>query len=306
MEGLLLGAVDFVSKPFQREELLARVRTHLELAHLRSELETRVAQRTAELNNAIEQLRLEVVERRRMERALREGEQQLRQITNIAPVIIWTSGPEHRIDSRNEYAQAFTGRTMEELVGDRWAEVVHPEDLEIQRDGYLQGVQTRNIFQLEYRIRRADGEYRWMLDKGTPRFLPNGAFAGYVGVIFDFTDVSSWQAWRCVRETSKTCGCWRQASRTISIPCWERYSAKWICPWEICLRTLPAARASQNRRHIEARRVRLGCRAYVEASPTAPHRNSSGLDFARWWQEISSRQRRPHPQGAPEIRKSTA
>jgi len=187
--GLSLGAVDFISKPFQREELLARVRTHLELARLQTQLETRVAQRTAELHNAIEQLKEEVVERRRVEQALRESEERLRQITNTAPVIIWTSGPDHLIDSRNEYAQSFTGRSMQGLMGDHWAELVHPEDLESQQQGYLQGVQTRHTFQLEYRLRRADGQYRWMLDKGTPRFLPNGDFAGYVGIVFDYTDI---------------------------------------------------------------------------------------------------------------------
>jgi len=68
-----VGAVDFISKPFRREELLARVRTNLELGRLRADLETRVAQRTAELHNAIEQLKLEVNERRRSELASREA-----------------------------------------------------------------------------------------------------------------------------------------------------------------------------------------------------------------------------------------
>ena len=189
VEGLALGAIDFISKPFRREELLARVRAHMELGRLQTQLELRVAQRTAELRNAVELLQLEVAERRRAEQALRESEQLFRHIANAAPVIIWTSGPDHRVNFRNEHAQEFTGRTMGQLAGDGWAEVVHPEDLENQRRTSSERMGTREKFQFEYRLRRADGEYRYMLDRGTPRFLPDGEFAGYVGILVDLTDV---------------------------------------------------------------------------------------------------------------------
>jgi PAS domain S-box-containing protein len=188
-EGLALGAVDFISKPFHREELLARVRTHMELGRLQVQLETRVAQRTAELHRAVEQLRIEVAERRRSELAARESEARFRIIANAAPVIIWTSDRDNRVDFRNEYAQLFTGCSHEELADHRWAEVVHAEDREGQQLTYSQAMPARCRFQLEYRVRRADGEYRWMLDMGTPRFLPNGEFAGYVGIVTDLTDI---------------------------------------------------------------------------------------------------------------------
>jgi PAS domain S-box-containing protein len=189
VEGLALGAVDFISKPFRREELLARVHAHLELGRLRTELEARVAQRTAELRNAIELLQHEVAERRHAEQALRESEQRFRHIANAAPVIIWTSGPDHCVNFRNEHAREFTGRTADQLAGDRWDEVVHPEDLQTQRRTYSERMGAREHFQFEYRIRRADGEYRHMLERGTPRILPNGEFAGYVGIVVDLTDV---------------------------------------------------------------------------------------------------------------------
>jgi len=189
VEGLELGAVDFISKPFRREELLARVRTHVELGHLQAELETRVAQRTAELHNAIEQLQLEVAERRHAEQVVRESEHRFRQIANAAPVIIWTSDATHHIDFRSAYAQEFTGRTIEELAGDRWGEVVHPEDLANQRRAWNERMAAREKFQIEYRVRRADGEYRYMLDRATPRYLQNGEFAGYVGILVDLTDI---------------------------------------------------------------------------------------------------------------------
>jgi PAS domain S-box-containing protein len=189
VEGLAIGAVDFVSKPFKREVLLARIRTHLELGRLRADLEARVAQRTAELHSAIEQLKLEVTERRRSELASRESEARFRRLANAAPVIIWKSNEDNCVHFRNEYAQEFTGRTEEEITGDHWAEVVHPDDLEGQQSAYSQNMRAGREFQLEYRIRRKDGEYRTMLDKGTPRFLPNGAFIGYVGIIIDLTDI---------------------------------------------------------------------------------------------------------------------
>jgi PAS domain S-box-containing protein len=189
VEALATGAVDFISKPFRREELVARVRAHVELSRLQSTLEVRVAQRTAELRNAIEQLQLEAAERRKATAALRESEQRFRQIANAAPVIIWTSCADNRVDFRSEYAHAFTGRTLEQLAGDGWDSVIHADDLERHHSTYAQSMAARVKFQLECRILRADGEHRWMLDRGIPRFLPDGEFAGYAGILVDITDM---------------------------------------------------------------------------------------------------------------------
>jgi PAS domain S-box-containing protein len=114
-------------------------------------------------------------------------------MADAAPAIVWTSTENHFVDFRNAYAEEFTGRAPENLTGENWADVVHPDDLESQSRTYRLEMEARREFQLEYRIRRADGEYRWMLDKGTPRFLPNGAFIGYVGILIDVTDVKSSQ-----------------------------------------------------------------------------------------------------------------
>jgi DNA-binding response OmpR family regulator len=92
--GLAVGAVDFVTKPFRREELLARVRMHLELAELRVQLEHRVMQRTAELSLAVELLEREVEERRQVEQALRESEARFRNMADTAPMMVWASGPD--------------------------------------------------------------------------------------------------------------------------------------------------------------------------------------------------------------------
>ena len=128
VEGLKLGAVDFISKPFQKEELLARIATHLELSRLRSQLEQMVEERTAHLDAANEQLRLELAERLRAEGALRESEERFRSMANNAPVVIWTSGPDTKINFVNNFGLTFTGLALEELTSDRWNEVVHPED----------------------------------------------------------------------------------------------------------------------------------------------------------------------------------
>ncbi len=88
VEGLRLGAVDFISKPFEQEELLARIRTHLELSRLRASLEEMVAERTAHLNAANQRLRLELGERLRAEWALRESEERFRSMADNAPVVI--------------------------------------------------------------------------------------------------------------------------------------------------------------------------------------------------------------------------
>ena len=192
VEGLKLGAVDFVSKPFQKEELLARIGTHLELSRLRSKLEQMVEERTAHLDAANEHLRLELAERLRAEGALRESEERFRSMANNAPVVIWTSGPDAKINFVNNYGLTFTGRAVEELVGDRWNEVVHPKDLEEKFVPHV-AMNSGGHRAAEFRMRRADGAYRWMLDTTIPRYLPDGSFVGCIGITVDITEFKQHQ-----------------------------------------------------------------------------------------------------------------
>jgi PAS domain S-box-containing protein len=189
VEGFALGAVDFIAKPFQKEELLARIQTHLELSRLRSGLEKAVAERTASLKAANRQLKLELVERRRVEEALRESEQRFRSMADQAPVAIWTSGADGKIDFCNRYALTFTGRALDELLGDGWQVLIHPEDLAVKYPDYIPLIKSGQPYQVEYRVRRVDGEYRWFLDSATPRNAPDASFAGYVGIAVDITDL---------------------------------------------------------------------------------------------------------------------
>ncbi|MBV8568983.1 MAG: response regulator [Acidobacteriaceae bacterium] len=189
IQGLQLGAVDFISKPFQAEELLARVHTQLELGRLRVHLEKLVAERTAELLTSNRQLERELAERELAERALRETEARFRTMADTAPVLIWVSGPDKLCTFFNKGWLDFSGRRLEEELGDGWARGVHPDDRDRCYQIYASSFDARRRFQMEYRLRRADGEYRWVLDTGVPRFEPGGAFSGYIGSCLDITDL---------------------------------------------------------------------------------------------------------------------
>jgi len=188
IEGLRLGAVDFVNKLFQPEELLARVRTHLELSRLRADLEKQVEQRTAELRAANARLQSELAERLLAVQALRESEERFRNLANTAPVGIWATGPDQLASFFNKTALAFLGRSIGELRGGRWTERVHPEDVDKVYSTYVSAVETRSPFRIEYRMRRADNQYRWVLNTGVPRFV-NSVYVGHIGTVIDTTDL---------------------------------------------------------------------------------------------------------------------
>ena len=131
-----------------------------------------------------------ILERRRGLRAeavAREHEAQ-RAIVSEAPVMIWRSGVDKGCDFFNPWWLTFTGRTLAQELGDGWAEGVHPDDLEACLASYVAAFDARVPFRLEYRLRRFDGEYRWVLDLGTPRYDSTAQFLGYIGCCFDITD----------------------------------------------------------------------------------------------------------------------
>jgi PAS domain S-box-containing protein len=189
VECFRVGAVAFVNKPIVREELVARVQAHVELDRLRRRLEQEVAERTAALESAYEELQRELEDRIHAETALRESEERFRNMADTAPVMIWVSGPDKMVTFLNKEWLEFRGRTMGEELGDGWAEGVHPDDLERCLNTYYAAFDERRRFKVEYRIRRADGEYRWVLDSAVARFAPTGEFAGYIGSCMDITDL---------------------------------------------------------------------------------------------------------------------
>jgi PAS domain S-box-containing protein len=130
----------------------------------------------------------DITERKRIEQALREGEERFRLVANTAPVMIWMSEPDKLCNYFNQPWLTFTGRTLEQELGNGWAEGVHPEDFASCLDTYVKAFDRRQNFHMEYRLRRHDGEYRWILDIGVPRLNPDGSFAGYIGSALDVTE----------------------------------------------------------------------------------------------------------------------
>jgi len=131
----------------------------------------------------------DITERKRADAELRESEERFRNMADAAPPMIWVSGPDKLCTFFNKVWLDFTGRTLEQELGNGWAENVHPEDLERCMEIYSSSFDARHSFQMEYRLRRTDGEYRWLLDNGVPRIEPGGGFVGYIGSCIDITDL---------------------------------------------------------------------------------------------------------------------
>ena len=114
--------------------------------------------------------------------------EQYRLLVESSPVMIWRSGVDAKCDYFNETWLAFTGRTFEQEYGDGWAEGVHPDDMErcvaIYRDHFAR----RAVFEMEYRLKRHDGVYRYIFDRGVPFTDENGRFGGFIGSCVDVDD----------------------------------------------------------------------------------------------------------------------
>jgi PAS domain S-box-containing protein len=130
----------------------------------------------------------DISDRKRQEAALRESEDRFRLAANTAPTMIWMSGTDKLRTFFNQSWLHFTGRTMEQEMGDGWAAGVHPEDMERCLRTHFGAFDARVDFEMEYRLRRFDGQYRCIVDFGVPRFEPRGTFCGYIGSCTDITE----------------------------------------------------------------------------------------------------------------------
>ena len=112
----------------------------------------------------------------------------LRQVANSLPAMIWMCGPDGRLTLFNKHWLQFTGFTLQQALDGGWVAGVHPDDVARRLAAHAAVWQAREPFETEYRLRRADGEYRWMLDQGAPQLHMRGDFHGYVGVAIDITE----------------------------------------------------------------------------------------------------------------------
>jgi PAS domain S-box-containing protein len=160
VEGLKSGADDYLVKPFTARELLARVSSHLEMARVRRE----------------------------SAHSLAVSEERFRTMANSAPVLIWMADPDQRYIWLNDPWLKFTGRSMDQDLGDGWKQLVHPEDLPACAATFQQSFDTRQQFSIEHRLRNRNGEWRWVLNHGVPLFAPPSEFTGFIGSCVDITD----------------------------------------------------------------------------------------------------------------------
>jgi PAS domain S-box-containing protein len=130
----------------------------------------------------------DITDRKQVQQALAESEKRFRLMSDSAPVLMWMSGPDKLCTDFNQTWLRFTGRTLQEEMGNGWTHGVHPDDLQRCLDIYVSAFNARQSFSMEYRLRRHDGQYRWILDKGVPRSLEDGSFAGYIGCCIDISD----------------------------------------------------------------------------------------------------------------------
>ena len=157
-----------------------------------------------------------VEERGTGETELRESESRFRIVADAAPVLIWMSGVDRLCTFVNESWLKFTGRSLEQEIGNGWLEGVHPDDMQKCLKIYTEAFDTRQRFVMQYRLRRKDGEYRWVSDNGVPHYDDQKNFAGYVGSCMDVTELINKDA--ALREFEERV---RLAAKAAHLGVWE-------------------------------------------------------------------------------------
>jgi PAS domain S-box-containing protein len=127
----------------------------------------------------------DISEQKKLHEALRESEERFRVVADTAPVIIWMSGNDKLCTFLNKRWFEFTGGTIKQGLGNGWQECIHPDDLEKCLRIYNSNFDAHNEFEVEYRMKRGDGEYRWILNHGIPRYSFDGTLLGYIGSCTD-------------------------------------------------------------------------------------------------------------------------
>jgi two-component system, cell cycle sensor histidine kinase and response regulator CckA len=190
----------FYAQPGRRAEFVRRLREQESVTHFESQVRRAdgalrwISENARAIQDADGNLiRYEgtvedVTERKRTETVLRESEERFRALADCSPMLVWVTDMEGRCTFFNQAWLQLTGRTAEQEKGDGWIENIHPDDLTGAVAAYRRAFAERQPFTLEYRLRRHDGTYRWLMDCGNPHFLPDGTFTGYIGSAADITD----------------------------------------------------------------------------------------------------------------------
>lgn len=131
---------------------------------------------------------MDITQQKLNEELLKESEERFRLASDAAAAMIWLSGTDKMCNYFNKSWFQFTGRSFEQEKGNGWVSGIHAEDLDKYITIYNANFDSRKEFYLEYRLRRHDGEYRWITDAGVPRFSPEGIFEGYIGTCIDIHD----------------------------------------------------------------------------------------------------------------------
>jgi len=133
-------------------------------------------------------INIDITERMLAQQAIEESEARFRNMADTAPVMIWVVDENQNCIYINSQYLDFSGRTLEQELGFGWAENIHPEDLKQTMEKYTDAFQNRVSLEIELRLRRKDGKYRWIMTSSIPRFSSEGKFLGYIGTGVDFTE----------------------------------------------------------------------------------------------------------------------
>ncbi|WP_206756613.1 PAS domain-containing protein [Aerosakkonema funiforme] len=171
------GAVDYITKPYQAEEILARIENQLTIQRLQKQLKKQNAR-----------LQQEILTRKNTEVALAKSRDFYLTLFQSFPTLIWQSDRYGNCNYFNEAWLSFTGRNPSQEWGDGWTQGIHPDDREYCLRIYHQALEFRQPFEIEYRLRRSDGEYRWIINFGRPFNDIEGNFAGFIGSCYDISD----------------------------------------------------------------------------------------------------------------------
>ena len=167
---------------------------------------TRSREAEDESQRTMERLRDEIEERKRTEQALRESEERFRVMADTAPVLIVSADANQSVTFFNKAWLDFTGRPMSQELGSGWVAGVHPDDVRDCVQSISSAYANRRECRIQYRLRRADGEYRQLMCTGVPRCEPDGSFVGYIASCIDITDLKRSQEEALARQKWESLG----------------------------------------------------------------------------------------------------